>query len=388
MRKIGYSVGLEDTFNRIGDLEELYIKTRDVTLSSWNELVRGPGHWNLKSENIADVFFSLRLIQLIPGDLLVLENLDALAITNKLLNDEEQKKRARAFIMLWAILVNDGEIFVNLLLSGFEKEKIKEKLRAVIMHKRTVMNILPSLDGKNGANRINRVINIERQEKNKGSSGAGQSVASLKRTTPLEAEKMRVITNSENEAITFSEDYFRKVPPRRKDWARSLKLWEDKDGLTQRGKEFISRLTESGYIDENGLFIFWPMDYELVKAGFKPNLLGKQSKSLWDCLIDFGNAYSHLQISPTPISDKDKDDVVKQTEKMLEVFRSLHARKAMLRREIPITIAYVAAVSYACAVQMPILNFPVAIDEEQKGNKRRVAFRRSRNTGGALSMMK
>ncbi|WP_123105620.1 hypothetical protein [Acidithiobacillus sulfuriphilus] len=382
MRKIGYSVGLESTLERMGDLEAMYTKNRDITLSSWNELVSGSEHWNLKSDNIADVFYSLRLIQRIPGDILVLENLDAMAIASALLEDAPQRDVARAFLMLWAVLVNDGEIFVNLLLAGFEEQQIKERLSAMIQQKRAALSAV--LSGRDSIKRINRTINVERQEKNKGSAGAGQSVVSLKRTTPLQAEKTRGVDATESDEIEFSEDYFRKVPPRRKDWARSLGLWEDKSGLTQRGKEFIDRLTEAGYIDAKGLFIYWPMDYELVRAGFRPDLLGEHTKSLWDCLVDFGGAYAHLRVKP--ISSSDADDAVELIYAMMEVVQSHHVRKAMLRREIPIAVAYAAAVAYACATQKPILDLPAAIAAEQEGEKRRLALRRSRNTGAALSL--
>ena len=63
MRKVGYSVGLERTLERAGDLEAMYASSRDVTASSWKELVSSQEHWGLKSDNIADVFYSLRLIQ-------------------------------------------------------------------------------------------------------------------------------------------------------------------------------------------------------------------------------------------------------------------------------------------------------------------------------------
>lgn len=386
IRKIGYSAGLESTLKRMGDLEAMYTKNRDITMSSWNKLVHGAEYWDLQTDNISDFFYSLGLVQRIPGDILVLENLDVLAITNNLLIGEDQKDKARAFLFLWAILVNDGEIFMNLLLAGFEEEKIKEKLTSMFLQKRAVLRLIPALSGKESLKWINRIINVERQEKNKGSAGRGQSVLSLKRTTPLQAEKMRGIREPDYEAIEFSEDYFRKVPPRRKDWARSLGLWEDKSGLTERGEKFIDGLKKAGYIDEKGIFIYWPMDYELERAGFKPNLVGESSKTLWNCLEDFGNAYSHLRVTPPSIGDEDK--AVALINKMIDVFRSHHTRKAMLRREIPITVVYPAVFACACATQESILNLPAAIVAEQKGEKRRLAFRRSRNTGGALSMMK
>ena len=56
IRKIGYSVGLENTMERITDLHAHYAANTDVTASSWKELVYGIDHWKLKSDNIVDVF--------------------------------------------------------------------------------------------------------------------------------------------------------------------------------------------------------------------------------------------------------------------------------------------------------------------------------------------
>lgn len=382
LRKVGYSVGLERTLERVGDLDELYRQKLDVTTSSWKELVAGPEYWNLKSDNIGDVFYSLRFVHRTAGDVLVLENLDAMAIANTLTGDRSRQEAARSFLLLWAILVSDGEIFVNMLLSDFEEARIKKKLTAMLLQKRALVR--KALKGRGSDRRINRIITIERQETNKGSAGGKQSVASLKRTEPLQPKRTTANERSQPEDIEFSEDYFRKVPPRRKDWARSLGLWDDALGLTKRGADFIDALSDTGYIGAEGLFIFWPMDYELVRAGFRPDLFGEKSKGIWQCLVDFGRAYAGLSVKPQ--SKHDADAAVALITAMMGVFRSLHARKAMLRRELPITIAYPAAIARACADQEPVLDLPAAIAAEQKGEERRLAFRQSRNTGGALSL--
>ena len=382
MRKIGYSVGLERTLERLCDLQEIYASNKDITVASWNELVRGKNNWNLKSDGIKDVFQSLRLIQRTAGDALVLENLDAISIACAILEHEEERRSARAFLLLWAILVNDGEIFVNLLSARFEEMQIKTVLSALIAKKRSALS--EALPGKDSLKRIYRTVNIERQEKNRGSGGNAKSVASLKRTKPL--QKGRAFTadgGSTLSKITFSTDYFRKVPPRRKDWARSLGLWRDEYGLTTRGKGFINALKRANYIDEDDLFIFWPMDYELICAGFRPDLL-RSTRGLWDCLVDFGGAYSNVVVNPK--SNADADNAVVLIKKMLGEFRSLHLRKSMLRRELPITIAYPAAVAIAGAKEEQLIDLPAALSCEQRGEKRRVAIRQSRRTGSALSL--
>lgn len=381
LRKIGYSVGLERTLERFGDLQNLYLETGDVTLASWKELVGPDTGWKLKTDNIADVFYSLGLIHRTLGDVLVLENLDAAAIATKLVDDRQLAQKARSFIFLWAVLINDGEIFTNLLLSDFEKNRIKDKLSATISHKRQVL--AESMPGRDAMKRVAQVVTIERQEKNKGSAGTRQSVSSLQRTQPLENDRKLYSRNFVKEGIEFSDDYFRKVPPRRKDWARTLGLWSDESGVTELGCNFKDSLKSSGYIGDCNFFTFWPMDYELVRSGFKPNLLNG-AKTLWEALVDFGRAYADLNVKPFAASDTDK--LVDELEDMMRVYRSLHARKSMLRREMAITIAYPAIVAIACAKREPVIDLPRALDVERKSEKRRLIFRRSRNTGGALSV--
>src|SRR5438045_1364569 len=60
MRKIGYSVGLENTFARLLDLTNLYVANGQVTISDWQKLVSET--WGLKTDHIADVFSSLDVI--------------------------------------------------------------------------------------------------------------------------------------------------------------------------------------------------------------------------------------------------------------------------------------------------------------------------------------
>ena len=382
MRKIGYSVGLEHTLERATELQELYVRKKDLTAASWANLVSGEEHWNLGSDNISDVFCALRLIQKTPGDIVILENLDAMAIADVMLDTKEAKLRARLFVLLWAILVNDGEIFVNLLLAGFSKPRIKTILSNMIEKKR--LHLSNALPGRDSFKRICRVVNIDRQKNNKGSKGGLQSVRSLQRTEPLHTEN-RLATSKEPQShtIEFSEEYFRKVPPRRKKWAGALNLWNDTQGLTKSGKKFIDTLEDAGYIDSTGFFMFFPMDYELKRAGFQPNLFG-DSRNLWSCLTDFAKAFANLDIKKP--SEKDPDKTFELLKGMMDTFRNLHVRKSMLRRELPITVAYPAAVALAVGQGASVIDLPAALIVEQTGEQRRISIRKSRHTGHALSV--
>ena len=100
MRKIGYSVGLEFTAERVDGLVARYLQDRDLTVGGWHELVTGrreDGNWGRDESakrHIADFFHSLRLIQRTAGDVLVLENLDAMAIATSMLNNKADQDAA------------------------------------------------------------------------------------------------------------------------------------------------------------------------------------------------------------------------------------------------------------------------------------------------------
>ena len=393
MRRIGYTGGLEHTLDRFRDLQEHYLLHRDVTLASWKELVRGEPGWKLRSDNIGDSFFALRLIHRTPGDVLVLENLDAAAVAASLLDDEAERRAALSLVFLWAVLVNDGELFVNFLLGGFEDRCIAEKLTAMIRHKLRVLS--GALGSKDAFRRLARVVAIERQETNRGSAGGGRSVRALIRTEPvrtlLRTEPLETGTAPDLEstlakAVQISDDYYRKVPPRRRDWARTLGLWSDDVGLTTRGRGFVDALRSSNYICDDGFFTFWPMDYELVRSGFRPDLLAG-TRTLWAALTDVARAYACVDVKPFE-EGSDTDALVKHVRQMMGVYRSLHTRKGMLRRELAITVVYPASVAIAAGRRETVLDWPKALAAEQKGDRRRIGYRRSRNTGGALSIMR
>ena len=279
IRKIGYSVGLEHTLKRLTELEQLYRSNEELTLATWKNLVESKDKWGLKTDHIADTYCSLRFIQKITGDILVLENLDSMSITCKLLEKESERETARSFIFLWAILVNDGELFMNLLLSDFNPSQIKKKLNQLRNYK--ISHLREKLRGKESMRRILRTITFEHQEKNKGGAGIGKSVTSLRRTEPLLQKRHSNGGGTPPKTIQLSDDYFRKVPPRRKDWARSLGLWNDNEGLTFKGRRFKHTLIQSGYISTNdNVFTFWPMDYELIRSGFRCGPTNQYEKSL------------------------------------------------------------------------------------------------------------
>ena len=185
-RRIGYSVGLEETAARVRELEALYLSKRDVTIGMWDHLVHSAECWGLKSGHIADVFRSLGLVWRTGSDLVILENLDAMAISSALSDDGEAAERGRSFLLLWAILANDGEVFVNLLMAGFDRESCRQRLTLLVQKKRRFLS--ETIPGARAAERFLRAVSIERQASNPGSAGRrGRAVYPGGGRTPIVA---------------------------------------------------------------------------------------------------------------------------------------------------------------------------------------------------------
>ena len=380
-RRIGYSVGLEDTATRVQELEALYLSKRDVTIGMWDHLVHSPECWGLKSRHIADVFRSLGLVWRTGSDLVILENLDAMAISSTLSENRETAERGRDFLLLWAIVANDGEIFMNLLMAGFERERCRQRLTLLIQKKRHFLR--ERIGASMAPERFMRAVSIERQTRNPGSAGRRSRIASPGRVSTSLAAGRRGDSWTELDSDEISEDYLRKVPGRRMAWARSLGLWGDDGGITRRGEAFIKGLTRRGYIGTDGIFVFWPMKYELVRNRFRPDLLG-ETRELWEAVLDVAWAYEALDVLE-PTGEHGNHGMAVLAE-MMQVYRGLNSRKALLRQEMPVTIAFPAICALAIGRCEPVLDVPHFLERERMGRERRVAVRPSRYSGQSLSL--
>lgn len=391
-RRIGYSVGLEFTFERVGELLSLYRDKKDISYTTWTKLVtakRGDGGWGRQASavsNIADFFFSLGLIQLNQSDVIVQNNLDAMAITSDILCGECATDDSFNFLLLWSILTSDGEIFVNLLLSGFDKSEMRKKLVTVVETKREAL--YEAASNRLSRQQIYGAINIECKEVRSPSTSLKTQREKSLSDVFLERHQRNLASAKGYDQVDISDDYFKKVPPRRRAWAESLNLWDGHGNcLTPRGQHFLDALNKLGYVNDNGCFVFWPMDYELIRSGFHPCLFSSHSNSLWGCLVDFRNAYS-LQMEQgmytLDSSLVESEHVVSMIIEMINLYRRYQVRKVMLRRELPLTVAYPVFVARSLCDSIPLVDAPKSIECEQDSRNSRISLRNSRSSSGAL----
>jgi hypothetical protein len=373
IRKIGYSVGLENTRERLGDLVELYVADRQITTSSWLELVTEK--WNIKPKNIADVFASLNVLSVHQGAVDVLFGLDGLGVTRLLLGEAAFPEAADAIFCL-LLIAADADVFLNCLAVDFEPERVREILLKMIASKRELAHEAIRLSGLR--EKVDRVINIEAQRTNRGSSSSGKGVNLLTRTQPLTDTPGPLARQTDAEP-TISDDYLRKVPPKRRDWARSIGLFGRAEKKS-RGDRLLHELNAKGVRNGDGSYGFWPFEPELMALHLTPSTAPWPTVTFEElCQIVervFAPSAEHSPVA--------SDDI--QFEMFSAAFteyKSLNVPKAALRGELPLRVAWLFQLGWN-VTQPTRLSLARLLDEDQMSLRHRVETRSSRSHEGAL----
>jgi hypothetical protein len=373
MRKIGYSVGLENTLERITDLCDVYIEEGHLTLSMWQALVHEK--WDLRNDNIGDFFSALNLINRSKTKLDVLSGLDLCAISRQL--DAERVALRAALLLL--IVEHDGEIFLNALSADFQEEEFVSRLTNLITYKRQVLFKIyraPEIQAQLG-----RIVGIERQASNIGGAGKAQSLSESKRTEPL-AKRTESMRGPGIPPVEISDDYLRKVLPRRRDWAVSLGLFDPDSGRTHKANQLLDHLKEISLILNTGAVVLWPFSHEISRFRINPTQFENKVIDYWQlvkaALIGVGSSFSDT------FDDNDRDFFVEASKAQLELYRGLNRPKAMLRRELPLTVAYLTIGTAFRTSNRQVPNLPDLIDSEKQRAESPLEIRSSRNSIGGI----
>jgi hypothetical protein len=333
MRKIGYSVGLENLVSRAGDFGRAYAAEDSFRYADWIRLVREL--WSLKSEHVADVFASLRIVRIINRDPIPGAIGEALGILARRL-DGERYDRAVRFLILLAVISQDGDIFLNALASSFRREEFRDAILQVIRAKReTLFSVFGSYQEKEA---IFHAVAIDRQRTNRGSSG-GKTLGALAKGRPL-ADRTTSLGLPQKLDLTRldepSEDYFDKVLVTRRGWAETLGLYDD--ALTDSGIRLLSQLRERSFGVGAGPFLVWPTSFEIATARFN---LGTFSGIPIKSTLDFMQAVAEGLRDRAAIDSKgsptDKS-FGSYVASVYDDYRLLSQNRSMIRNELPLEV--------------------------------------------------
>ena len=374
IRKIGYSAGLENTRERLLDLVRRYESAGLISNATWySDLVKGT--WNLRTQHIGDVFSALNIIDVHQGAVDILFGLDALAITKRLV-PEEKFERAVDAILCALVLISDGDIFLNCLAVDFDPIAVRTQLLNMIRSKRELAHQAIRLSALR--EKVDRIINIEAQKTNRGSSGSGKGVNLLTRTQPLGQEPGPLARPTDAEP-TISDDYLRKVPVKRRDWARSIGLYADSH-KTESGRRLLSEIEEIGGRSADGSYALWPFLPELAALHLT------EVSAPWPT-VSFERLCKIVETvyrpASTASSEEPLDEQIRIFARMLKEYKSLNTPKAALRNELPMRVARLVELGWNVSGGT-VLSLSNAVDFDQASPRRRIETRSSRNHEGAL----
>jgi hypothetical protein len=378
--KIGWSVGLEYTFERVRRLVEIYAEAGDLTYGMWSELVSK--EWGLKNFHITDFFGSIDLISASGRTLYVLPTLDVLSILWKAVPPERRDDALR-FVLAVRFVLDDGDIFLNCLASEFEPEATRSALVAMGTHKIAALKkVFPSSAVQS---KVFKLVKVDTQPTNKGSQGkVGESLTS-RRLEEL-THRTASLSAAPSEEITVSDDYLRKAVGRRRDWAVSLGLATDKGELTDKGRTFLNNLRSAGFAAPNGAFVVWPLRYQFQRLAIKPADLGAPDLNMWLFLAVLHNAMGGL--IDTRMDENSLTEIIDFLSRCYQTYRRTNKGTAILKNELPTYVAYLTYLARCYAKNEQALDVPALIETDRNSPEQRVLLRPSQNSDGSLTIRK
>lgn len=384
IKKIGWSVGLEATFERVYQLVEHYVSEREISVSGWDKLAHSEAGWGLKNDLIADFFSSIDVIRRQRQEIHVLPCLDALALAKIELSDERKYSIAHNMILGSHIVLADGDIFLNFLSGAFVREHVEPLLISMILWKR--QKLLSSVRAPQAAERIIRAVSIELQTTNSGGAPAAKKLSDLRRTEPLTQMRTPLKTCDPNRVV-ISDDYFKKVTRSRRDWARALGLANRTGERTGQGDKFLAAFERLAATDQSKAFAYWPMAFELQRVHLTPESLNIPRLALRDHIetmrqglgLDYGGILS---------DDEGEGEVVDMLSRMYQSYRELCPARRLLRKEIPISTFVHAAASCFSVNGKPLPDIANIVMKAGLDPTSGVVFRQSRNFGATVSLKK
>jgi hypothetical protein len=384
IRKIGYSVGLEATLERLDDFAKIYAAKEQFKYSDLNNLLHSekPVGWGLKNEHIIDVLKSLDVLSLHAGEVNILEIGDTLGILRRMQSlDCFSFSNSLKFLFTETLIRADGDIFLNALAASFDPDEFTERLKSLLEYKWSILGELFKSPQQRSA--IYQSVNIEVQENNKGSRGEPfNKLASM--NNPFNQKHNLLQPFSFQPIPRISSAYLKKALPRRKAWAVSLGLANEDGNSTKLGQLLLSKLS-SIHFTGPGCMSVWPLKHELSS----PNFIGLKFPptvkilTTWEYLLVIGQAYGFIKQNAI-YTEQEHDKIINLILEIKKTYHSLNINKSMVRTELPGRIALRCALCMSTPFN-GVPNILEILEVEQKKPRPRITLRQSKVAEFALS---
>ena len=383
IRKIGYSVGLEHTLERLSDFACLYGGQETLSYADISRLLHSPKPegWGLdrKNEHILDVLRSLGVLDVRRGEVAVLEVGDALGMLMRLQGKSPEFRASLRFLFAHSLALADGDIFFNALAACFDPDEFARRLTRMIEFKWSVLEARVSSSFQRAA--IYAAVNVEAQENNPGSRGKGglgeaPDPGRLRRTQGALATH-----NVGRPEPRISAPYLAKALPRRKAWAVSLGLASETGIPTADGERLLKALAQMGYGGPSCIAM-WPLQHELLSPAYMGVREADFSQlSSWSFMVLIGRGLDLLGPEDFPGGDEE----ISRLRELFHVYRSLNTSTSIVRTELPARVAYRCGLCLSIGEE-GVVDYPGLIEREQSLPAPRIVARPSRLAESALSL--
>jgi hypothetical protein len=392
-RKIGYSVGLEDLVGRVSRLVELYSADGQITLGTFTNLIEnGFGRRNAV-HHFANLYAELKLLRMIGRSVEPLFQLDTLAILHRLIGEDRPRFQTAVQTVLTQCLVEeDGDIFLNGLVSSFRPVEMRACLVAMVSDK--IQRATRDMHSPAILKKISEALSIKNQTEleKRAPKDSDQRTRFARRTSSLDAQRRTapLSPSFEFESPTIPDDYLDKVSKTRRSWAHDLGFFMD-GARTSRGDALLERLTGPivSKVPNHPALAFWGYGPELehIRLRLQLRLEGIPEPVSWDLLGAINAAFLSAGPGATPVPND--EEVVRLLQVFFEQYGKLNITKSLIRNSLPLYVAEPALAGFLTSAGQPTPDLPGILQREYiRQDQKRIQKMIIRGTAGALFFMR
>jgi hypothetical protein len=382
IRRVGYSVGLEELVQRINCLVDLYVEHRDINIALWKQLVQNvyrrkisdqfeAGKWGGSKktskklgaeDHFADFYSELNLLFRQNNQVFPLYGLEILSILRRYYWDNNDKylEASRGLLTLF-ILEADGDIFLNCLLGNFAKKEVKQGL--TLMFKEKKQKYSKVYLNTYSRNQLSLLFKVQ----------SSTSTTSIFKKA------------AESKDIDVPDEYLSKILPTRKGWAAELGFFAD--SLQERGLKLLSFLSRQQIVNEKyAAFYAYTETHKVLFV--EEEKAGIHSIYRKDFIRDFFYFYwDNVPVSNDEIELR-HGYAYRLLFRIMELYKEGNKVKSIIRHQLPFQILYPVFYIISALDNQGCIDLGILISQEQKSADRKidVVHLRGNELEGALTL--
>ncbi len=330
VRRVGYSVGLEDLVSRVEILTDVYFNERDMNLALWKNIVQERYHRRTSDDfqettwigarksktklgaedHFANFYSQLNLLTKVQNQVMPLYGLDVLSILKGSLTDIQTFRRALRTILTLFVIETDGDIFLNCIVGDFEKDTTADAISAMFNYKHEAYK--RAFQSQQARSKLESVFTVQSAKQPQSVQNGPYSVSAAVPTT-------------------VPPEYLDKVLPTRKGWYEQLEI--DRTGRAST----LSFLKKQGILVNDRFCAFFPYAETHRKFFIPEGILGVNEISHLDFVRDAMRFFSGVHNLPVRVS---REHAIALLREIAEAYKNTSSARGVLRHQIPLYILF------------------------------------------------